>query len=387
MTGKRFGGAGGESRRLLRWGGRAALFAAGLVLLLELLFRTVLPSCEMPVSVQTPRGFLLYDASADRSGYTSYGRLPTTTYSWRINDQGWNSAFDYMAAEERGRPLIALIGDSSVEGLRCDVDEQVGSHLRELLGGEVEVYSFGRSGQPLSQHVLLMDRIDSLYRPDAYVLLAGQELVHKSFMPDWAVSFHYLVPQGDSMVMVSPAGRRRSALAETLLQSATVRYFVFNVGVRLFPLFEHLDAPHNWNAGMPPPEQDIMMQKVARYLLDKVAVRLDGREMLVVLDHWVTRYRIYDPDDPLVSGLGPPGDFGVLQALDGSYPAIEVVEMAGYFRERHEATGMRFESSDGKHLSGEGNRVVAEAVMEEMGRSGMLGRLTGAEADSTRTGR
>ncbi len=375
--------------RVLSWGGRAALWMLSCALLLELMFRTFLPAAEMPVTVQTPDGFLLYDTCCARTGHASYGNIPTTTYGWRINDRGWNSAIEYVPADsgERERPLVALIGDSSIEGLRTGLDGHISTHLRAMLGGDIDVYAFGRGAQPLSQMVLLMDRIDSIYSPDAYVAILGQEAVFTSLIPDWAVSFHYIVPGDTTFYCVDPATRRRSPTADLLMRSALVRYFIFHTNVRPFSLFELVDVPRNWNADLTRGQMDEAVPAAARFLLDEISRRLQGRRMLVFLDHWIWRYAIYEgPDCPFIAGESVPEDFPLLISLDEAYRDIGIVSLRRHFRDVHEATGRRFESSDGRHLSGEGNRVVAEAIVLELEERGILDLLLAGGESAGGTG-
>jgi len=100
-----------------RWIRGLLLFTLSVLIVLEILFRTVFPACEPPASRLLPGGFPVYDPTYGESGTVTLGRVPLAGYRWHLNEDGWNSGQDYLPDSLRKRPLIALIGDSSVEGL------------------------------------------------------------------------------------------------------------------------------------------------------------------------------------------------------------------------------------------------------------------------------
>jgi len=143
-----------------KWIVKLLAFTVTCLLVLELMFRFVFPACELPASVQIPGGFLVSDAGYQQSGDFTLGRVPTEGYHWNINNDGWNSIFTYESREERQRPLIALIGDSTLEGRSCNVEDHIDCWLYRLLEGAFDVYAFGRAGMPLSGAMMLLGALN-----------------------------------------------------------------------------------------------------------------------------------------------------------------------------------------------------------------------------------
>lgn len=364
-----------ERRIVYGWLGRALLFFLTGLLFLELVFRFVFPADQRPASMRVDGGIMLFDTTT-RVGYTSIGRVPLQKFHWRINDQGWNSLQDYLGPGERDRPLVAVIGDSHVENLQSDVDESITSHLQTLLGDGCVVYGFGKADQSLLQDLLLMDYVDSLYSPDTWVIVLGGDVVRRSIMPDPAVTYSYLVPTDTGFSVAPPAPREPSETAGVLLQSALVRYLRFNTRLELFPLFSIPEGYRNQNADLTAERVDDLMPEAADYILRRISDRYGDRGVLMFLNFFVTRYRIYDATELRLSGgLNEPEDYRLLLEMAPEYPGIECTDSREAFRTAWEEERRRFESPDGKHLSGYGNRVLARDIYHMLRSSGILDRL------------
>ena len=133
-----------------RWILKGILYALVLIACLELFFRFVIPASSNPMSLQSADNLIIrLDPESRREGYMSEDRYALERYHWTINDQGYNSTFDYESAEDRDKPLIVLLGDSGIEGYRSDVEEHIGVFLGNELNDHSAVYSFGRAAQGL----------------------------------------------------------------------------------------------------------------------------------------------------------------------------------------------------------------------------------------------
>lgn len=369
-----------ERRLLFGWVAKVLIFALTSLALLELLFRFVVPASMVPSSVQLEQGgIMLFDTSVARSGYHTVGRIPTDRYQWIINDQGWNSEFTYLTREERDRPLIALIGDSHVENLMSNVDESIASHLYNILDGSCLVYSFGKGDQSLIQNLMVMDYIDSLYHPDTFIMVVGGDVILRSLLPEQPI-YNYLVPQDSGFIIEGPVPRMHSHLARTVLSSALVRYFRFNVRLDLFPLYHFQSEPFMVNEGLDPDRVAEMLPDAAGFILDTMSARYGDRGVLIFLNFFISRYNIYGGEKSrTVRNLSEPVDFNTLLELCRNYPDINCVDLKDAFAEDWEANGITFESSDDKHLNGYGNLVVAEAILSYLESSGTLSRLLEGE--------
>lgn len=92
---------------------RVVVFALVFGVVAEVWLLTVAPACETPVPYQQqPSTIYRFDPHGPTSGLYTVSRLGLRGGEWRVNDAGWNSGVDYAPAAERGRPLIALFGDS-----------------------------------------------------------------------------------------------------------------------------------------------------------------------------------------------------------------------------------------------------------------------------------
>lgn len=356
---------------MARWIRGLLLFSLSALLYLEVLFRTVIPASEPPASRQLPGGILVYDPAYRRSGTVTLGRVPLSGYRWRLNEEGWNSGEPFLPDSLRKRPLIALIGDSSVEGLWCDFDEHPDRHLQKALGERFEVYAFGRGAQPLSQMLVLMDRIDSLYAPDVFVIFAGSELLSGSFpQGDPPYDYHHLLPAGsrDSFRISEPSAVVPIPAARLLMRSALVRYLQVNAMLDLFPMMRDVGDP--FVAPLLPRERRTeMLSSAGRFLLAEMSEILDGRPLLIAGDNYEERLMM-EGDPRANAGIGRTlrEEFSILADLAGEFPEIDYMALGPAFSRAWSASGRRFESGDGRHLDGYGNSIAAAAIADRLDR-------------------
>jgi len=99
--------------------------------------------------------------------------------AYKINANGWNSAYDqYSIDKSADKFRIAIIGDSYVEATEVNFDESLAERLENKLGkNHFEVYRFGISGAPMSQYLHMLRKEVIKYNPDLVVVV----LVHNDF--------------------------------------------------------------------------------------------------------------------------------------------------------------------------------------------------------------
>ena len=148
---------------------------------LELFFRFVLPSCESPKGI-VDGDYLVrrFDAEYLSSGEFTYGRLCRAGGRWTINGAGWNSGFEYLEPDRRSQPLVALLGDSYLEGFYTDTGDHIDALLYRMYHGEVDFYTFAMSGAYLAQYVAMCRYIRDTFSPDAYVIFINSGDLEKS---------------------------------------------------------------------------------------------------------------------------------------------------------------------------------------------------------------
>ena len=99
------------------------------------------------------------------------GPLGRNAARWKINNHGWNSDIDYdYVSKDTNLHRIAVIGDSYVEALNVNPDENFIAYLRSLSNSD-EVYSFGIGGSPFSQYLHFARYADMMYDPDLFIIL------------------------------------------------------------------------------------------------------------------------------------------------------------------------------------------------------------------------
>ncbi|MFS4491336.1 SGNH/GDSL hydrolase family protein [Maribacter sp. 2308TA10-17] len=147
-----------------------------LLLLLELFFRVVIPAADPPMDFFDEKELIYrFDTNSKKEGVFTIGKAAQQRGQWRINNYGWNSPIDYTT--QREKPLIAIIGDSYIEAYQVDVDKSYPSLLRNELKSNYDVYSFGKSGAPLSEYLNYSRYIKKHFNPDTFIF----NVVHNDF--------------------------------------------------------------------------------------------------------------------------------------------------------------------------------------------------------------
>jgi hypothetical protein len=198
-----------------------------IILLLELFFRFVIPAAELPIrKFDEAHGVVHFDPEHP-AGLFSRGRFAEIRARWRINDAGWNSAIEYRprTARQPGRPLVAVVGDSFVNGFQVEANENLAAVMRARLGAGVDVYRFGMPGAPLSQYLQMSRYVSAKFEPEVLVFV----VVHNDFdesLPELRSMPGYLQvsPRGNQFDEIAP--RPPPGLGELpwWAHSATARY-------------------------------------------------------------------------------------------------------------------------------------------------------------------
>ena len=121
------------------------------LLVLEVVLRFMPVStglASMPVNAASP----VFHFTPNRLYVYSHGWQMERVRRGRANNEGWIDAQDYRRDDPS--PLLAVIGDSYVEGLMVPEADTVQARLARTLAGKLRVYSFAASGAPLSQYLI-----------------------------------------------------------------------------------------------------------------------------------------------------------------------------------------------------------------------------------------
>jgi hypothetical protein len=215
---------------------RVAVFACLFLVVAEVWLRTVMPACETPVNYQRdPATITRYDPQGPSPGLYTVGRRCRRAGEWRINNAGWNSAVDYLAGADREKPLIAIFGDSYIEGFLTDDNEHVDAYLPKMLPG-TDAYAFGLSGWYLEQYVAVSRYAQERFQPDVLVIFLGSGDVSDSLLENGVIMPRWwqIAELDGSFKEVPPTeiyvGSRKNELAK---RSALLNYLRYNAEVSL----------------------------------------------------------------------------------------------------------------------------------------------------------
>jgi hypothetical protein len=346
---------------------------AFVVLLLEVVFRTVIPASARPQAYLDPVTTLWkLDRTAQAEGLATIGRFAEQRGHWRINNEGWNSPIDYRPAKAGRR--VAVIGDSFIEALQVDIERSYPNLLAESLDEDWDVYAFGVSGAPLSQYLHMARHVVPRFSPDVLVL----NLVHNDFvesyadLPEGHAGVQWLRvangPRGLEEVAPQPdfSASQYNRSKQLLKLSATVRYLYYNLAVENIwrpAVTGAEDAPATYNANVEVASAQRHVARIAalvRYVFGKLRAEQPDLRVIVVLDG--PRPGVYGEPDPAT-------DLSFIAHIVGEAAAVngfEFVDLAEPMRAEFAASGVPFESRYDNHWDLRGHRFVAAQVLRAM---------------------
>src|SRR2546423_5115942 len=92
----------------------------------------------------------------------------------RTNDMGFISPHEYTA----GRPAVALLGDSFVEGEMLGYEESLAGRLDAALGGRAQAFNFGMSGAAMPHYLGIAQEMGEKFRfAGAVVVITGDDYI------------------------------------------------------------------------------------------------------------------------------------------------------------------------------------------------------------------
>ena len=359
---------------------RFLVFVLLFVVVAEGWLRWVMPATQQPAFHQS-RTTLVYNADpkVERNGIATEGRIPRVLAPWHINAAGWFSPYDYTRRQPGGH-LIALYGDSYVQGLSVPQSRHLDVDLHHDLAPGVPVYAFGLSGWYLEQYVALSRYVRTTYAPDLIVILVGQGDVGGSLrvaggFPYW----WYITPSGSSYREVAPSQvyrlGRKAALAR---KSALFRYLRYNAKVQL--PFVHGGnvggAPIGGDTGVDAPRPATAQadaQAVAaalppvRFLLARLCAANPGVPIV-----FAARGARYLPVGAVASSALDPEMEALREACVGSRQCHFLDLRTAFsldWAQHHE----RFEALDGAHYNSHADAVAARAIAAYIEAQGLLG--------------
>lgn len=342
---------------------RSALFLSGLIIVLELFFTFVMPACRTPQWAFKKNGVRLYDTHEDTDGFFTYTRYCRGHFHYSINNRGWNSIFDYEEADQREHPMIALFGDSYIEGFFSPVEQHIDRHLTDLSGNTLDFYTFGMSGGFISQYIAWMELEATPLDPEAYVLFVNKNDVIMSLTElshSHPYYFQYLRDDDGKLVRTDPHIQQRSKVKDLMKKSAFIRYLKHNVQIDLFGKGMADDNNKKNRRGKREEDsQDLDPDLVAAadFLLQELS-RFD-KPVLLVGDcpkEWIYEGAPKESFDDILA---------LRQLVDG-YPEVTLIELGDHFPRGFARDGLQFSVPDNTHWNAYANSFIAEVIYPEI---------------------
>lgn len=344
-----------------------------LCLISEVFFRLIIPAANSPGGYFDEEN-LIYKLAPNKSGVYTTGKFAQQKARWRINNHGWNSPVDYTRAKNRKR--IAIIGDSYIEAFQVDVDKSYPSLLREKLGDEFDVYSFGKSGAPLSQYLNISRYVNSYFNPDILIF----NIIHNDF--DGSITrlspYNIVILSldlSDSLISEKVPSPNYSFpqynwKKRFIMKWALVRYLLINLQAKrtMLGIVENIrklgskKAKEDKKVVNANVEVSVLLSNVERiekateYIFERVKMENANRRIIFVMD--APRFNIYENtlDKSNVLFL-----HRMMDKLCKKY-GFEFLDLTIPMKKNYDANRIRFESKYDSHWDEYGHKFVCEQV-------------------------
>ncbi len=331
-------------------------------------FRFIIPACDQPhYSFDRESGVLRFEPNT--AGLFTDGRFAEVRGRWRANNYGWNSEIDYVPGIGKKQPLVAIIGDSYVEGLQVDVQERFPEVLRRLLGNDTQVYSFGVSGAPLSQYLQMTRSVNRVFHPRTLVILLAhndfdESLAHLRSKP----RFLQVVPKSASFEELPPTPFESSPFLKICRHSTVFRYLELNcrVSAMLREEVAKLATPvrqpvYNANIDVAAVnrEQDLIRRSTA-FLVGRMRAENPGKRIIFLMD--APRFDIYSHNLAKSNVRWLHEMMGQVCREQG----VEFLDLTGPFAAHFEQHRQNLESPVNAHWNRLGHELAARALWEKL---------------------
>ena len=343
---------------------RVTGFLLATFLILEVFFRVILPARQYPMSNMDPET-RLRNYQSSTHGVFSYGALCKGQYTWRINPQGWNSLFDYEDKAVRENPMVALIGDSYIEGFWSDLDDHMDVLMHDKSNQQIDFYSFGTWGAMLSQYLVISQDVVSKYQPNAIVIFLNEDdAVGSVYTEASQFLFCYtteVLSNGD-LQMVSPQLLTNSRLIPVLLKSATLRYLKTNRTLAFLARGAVVDPNANLSEPSDSTDEEQSIDSTTVLITEFLLDEFDSLPVPVI-------FVADGPRAPLYRNETDPGrypDCLLIQELCNSRENLHFIDLMPYFQRDWTESHTSFNSEENPHWDKYGNAVVVNAIYQDV---------------------
>lgn len=345
-----------------------------LFLLLELVFRFVIPATDPPMGYFHEKDKLYSFAEQNEGGRTTIGRFAEIRTDWYINNMHWNYPVNYDTSGKK--PLVAVIGDSFIESFQVDTGKNYPALLRNSLGGQYEVYAFGKSGAPFSQYLHMARYVNRYFDPSVIIV----NLVHNDFdesVKELKPEYSYFmqlekVPEAgwkETTPVANPGFPQFKWGKRLLYKSALFRYFFLNLHVaEIRQKFSQPD-PQKFEGNVDAGQLERSKASVfaaSEYITSRFKTENSQRKLLFVIDG--TREAIYkgDKNSSAVRWMNE-----MMDSLSRKYE-IGFLDLSAPMEQEYRKTKRKFNSELDGHWDEYGHAFVSAAVLNYLKTNGYL---------------
>jgi hypothetical protein len=210
------------------------------LLALEIILRFFPVFSGMPVNKQSEIYSFVPNTTIQRSlhwNMTGARKRQVNNFGF-ISDQAYIPASQIADTSQSSKPLIAIIGDSYIEGMQVDYSNTTEANLLKYCSDSARVYSFGAQFAPLSQYLSWAQYVSQTFAPKAMVVnIVGNDfdeglLNHQMSSNGGGIPGmqFFEFTNGNTQLVVVPF-IADSPLTRILRHSALAQYLVRNVGI------------------------------------------------------------------------------------------------------------------------------------------------------------
>lgn len=165
----------------------------------------------------------------------TYSKLPWfhLANTVRINNMGFRNDQTYVRSSG---PVVAMIGDSYVDALAVPYAETHFGRLAGSLRGNARVYTFSRSGSPLSQYLVYADYAREEFRPRKMIfVVVGNDFDESNIALNKFEGIHHFEGYSGEKLSLKRVDYSPSFAGEIVRSSRLLQYLVHNAQIQLLP--------------------------------------------------------------------------------------------------------------------------------------------------------
>lgn len=342
----------------------------------------MLPVNETLLSMPVDDEYPVLRFAPNRTTLWSKGPLFSLKNTVHANNYGFLNDQDYTPKDVA--PLVAVIGDSYIEAIMVPYAKTGQGLLAEALRGKARVYSFGRSGAPLSQYLAYAEWSRKIFQTKKLIVVViGNDYDESLLKYKSDAGFHYYKKTaGDQLELVRqdyrPGWRVRIVHNSRLLMYLMTNIQVLSLPKRLKYFFQaDLDSYVGQTEAHADPERvadsKAAVDKVLRDFTQRTG--LEPKDICFVVDGM--RPHLYTPEGLRAAAnsyVAVMNAYFISTARSGGFQVIDLqpIFIKDFSENRHP---FDYGSVD-SHWNERGHALFAKAVLD----SGFLKDLTEGHA-------